>query len=331
MKQLVFSLSIIFCLFSCNSECEYAVDLNNVKADVTIKRLEKDLFKSNKQEDIKIILAKNPLFTEKYLLTALPDTQALSQILYNMYTNPDLKEFYFKGEKDNEEFKGLEAAIESLFKHVKYYYPSFHIPQVYTYVTGLEKNTQLYVEDSLIVIGIDHFFGKNTKFRPQEYDYMLERLQGKYIAPWIAFRLANEKFTQRNTDDETLLIDMIHWGKTHYFMKRVMPCTPDSTIIMYTGAQMTEVEDNMDLVWAHFIENKLFYETKPDIKRRYVEESPKVSAIGEKCPGRIGRYVGWQVVKAYMEKNPEVTLQQLMEETDAQKIFKLSKYKPKAK
>jgi gliding motility-associated lipoprotein GldB len=331
MKQLVIFLSIIFCLFSCNSECEYAVDLNNIKADVDIKRLEKDLFKSNKQEDIKLILNNNPLFTEKYLLTSLRDTQVLSQILLNMYTNPDLKEFYFKGEKDNEEFRGLREEIESLFKHTKFYYPSFHIPEVYTYVTGLEKNTQLFMDDSLIVIGIDHFFGKKAKFRPQEYEYMLERLQRKYIAVWIAFRLANEKFSQRDQDDETLLTDMVYWGKAHYFMKRIMPCVPDSAIIMYTGEQMNEVENNMNLVWAHFIENKLFYETKPDVKRRYVEESPKVSVIGEKCPGRIGRYLGWQIVKTYMEKNPEVTLQQLMEETDAQKIFKLSKYKPKAK
>lgn len=114
-------------------------------------------------------------------------------------------------------------------------------------------------------------------------------------------------------------------------MERVMPCVPDSIIIGYTSPQIQEVENNMDIIWSYFIENKLFYETNSLEIHRFTGEAPKVAVIGEKCPGRIGRYIGWQIVKTYMDKNPEVTLKELMKETDAAKIFKLSKYKPKAK
>jgi hypothetical protein len=149
--------------------------------------------------------------------------------------------------------------------------------------------------------------------------------------PALAFRIGLEQFARKDGRDETLLNDMVSWGKVCFFMEKVMPCVPDSAIIMYSEKELNDVNRNMDIIWGHFIENKLFYETKNDIKRRYVEEAPKVAVIGDKCPGRIGRYIGWQIVKAYMEKNPEVTLADLMDETDAQKIFKLSKYKPKVR
>ncbi|MDQ4140161.1 MAG: gliding motility lipoprotein GldB, partial [Bacteroidota bacterium] len=62
---------------------------------------------------------------------------------------------------------------------------------------------------------------------------------------------------------------------------------------------------------------------------KYLEDRPTVPEIDAKCPGRIGRWVGWQIVRIYMEENPDVTLQQLMAEKDAQKIFNESHYKPK--
>ena len=49
--------------------------------------------------------------------------------------------------------------------------------------------------------------------------------------------------------------------------------------------------------------------------------------IDNDSPGRVGRYIGWQIVKQYMDKHP-VSLKKLLI-TDAETIFKTSKYKPK--
>ncbi|MDF1518362.1 MAG: gliding motility lipoprotein GldB, partial [Lutibacter sp.] len=50
--------------------------------------------------------------------------------------------------------------------------------------------------------------------------------------------------------------------------------------------------------------------------------------IDKESPGRIGVWLGWQIVSAYMTNNNDVTLQQLLQ-TDAEEIFNKSKYKPK--
>ena len=54
------------------------------------------------------------------------------------------------------------------------------------------------------------------------------------------------------------------------------------------------------------------YESSHFIKNKYVNERPNVTEIGNECPGRIGQWLGWKIVNAYMKNNPEVTLQELM-------------------
>ena len=44
-------------------------------------------------------------------------------------------------------------------------------------------------------------------------------------------------------------------------------------------------------------------------------------------PGRIGVWIGWQIIKSYM-KNNDVTLQKLMD-TSPEIIYNKSKYKPR--
>ena len=61
---------------------------------------------------------------------------------------------------------------------------------------------------------------------------------------------------------------------------------------------------------------------------KFMGESPFIQGFPEGSPGRVGHYVGWQIVKAYMEKNPNTTIQELMQEQDAQRILTKSKYKP---
>ena len=58
-----------------------------------------------------------------------------------------------------------------------------------------------------------------------------------------------------------------------------------------------------------------------------MDERPNIPEIGEKCPGRIGSWVGLDIIRAYMENNPEISLQELMANPDAKDILNKSKYK----
>ena len=61
---------------------------------------------------------------------------------------------------------------------------------------------------------------------------------------------------------------------------------------------------------------------------KYTADGPFTSALSKESAPRIGYWTGWQIIKQYMDHNPEVTVEQLMKETDAQKILTKAKYKP---
>jgi hypothetical protein len=107
-----------------------------------------------------------------------------------------------------------------------------------------------------------------------------------------------------------------------------MPCAPDSLIIWYSGQQLTDVNENEDIIWANFVANQLIFETNHMTKTKYMDERPTVFEIGDKCPGRIGAWLGWQIIRSYREKNPDISVHQMMEIQSATAIFNNSGYKP---
>ncbi len=65
-----------------------------------------------------------------------------------------------------------------------------------------------------------------------------------------------------------------------------------------------------------------------NITKNYIGESPKTQELGEDAPGNIGSFTGWQIVKKFMNKNPEVSLDKMMN-MDPRELYIQSKYKPK--
>lgn len=64
--------------------------------------------------------------------------------------------------------------------------------------------------------------------------------------------------------------------------------------------------------------------------QRIIEEAPFTKfyeEIDRESPGRVGQWIGWQIVRSYMENN-NATIDQLLK-TEPIEIFNNSKYKPK--
>ena len=81
-------------------------------------------------------------------------------------------------------------------------------------------------------------------------------------------------------------------------------------------------------IWSYFIAQKKLYTTDQAEIMKFTVDGPFTSSLSKEAPPRIGYWVGRQIVKQYMEKNPNVTLEQLMNETNAQQILTKAKYKP---
>ena len=83
-------------------------------------------------------------------------------------------------------------------------------------------------------------------------------------------------------------------------------------------------------MWRFFIDDNLLFDTDSRLPNRFINLAPFSKfylEIDNESPGRIGQWVGWQIVRSFMEHN-ESGLQDMFK-MDAKQIFEKSKYKPK--
>lgn len=318
-------------LYGCGKEeepCAVQPDTSGIAVEASIVQLQDSLLHISSKQKLVGFLTRYPVLRDEIFRRAeYPDDSAFINELYFKLNNPHFDTLAAETRKVFGDLGGLRSEFQQAFKNLKYYYPDFTPPQVQTVVSGLD--TDLFVSDSLIIVSLDFYLGKGAKYRPKEYEYLLRKYDPSDIVPSCMLIYGiSPHFNKSELSDKTVLADMVAFGKSFYFAKHMLPCVPDSVLIWYTPEEIKGSRSNEDLIWKRFVESQVLYSTNHKVKQDYLGERPVTIQVGEKCPGRIGQWVGWQIVNKYAEQHPDKSLPSLMAEAQAQRLFKESAYKP---
>jgi hypothetical protein len=324
-------------LSGCNSNRLKDVDLSKVEmSPVKLLRLDEDVF-ATKPDSFQSVSKR---MTEKYgsfytsfifnIVNHGEERDSVYKALKLFVTDPDMNAVHKMVEQTYQsiEIAKIEEDLTQSFKYFKYHFPKTELPnQFVSFISGFNYNVT--TMDSCLGISLDMYMGASNKYYQmlQWPRYKVRSMSKEYILSdamrgWI-IHCFDKNETQNN-----LLNHMIFYGKIYYALDAVLPDAEDSIKIGYTTAQMEYCKQYKKNLWAHFLEKDRLF--KNDLKELapYVSEGPFTSAISKQCPPRIAMYMGWQIVRAYMDRNSDVTLQQLVDEKDSQKILTKSKYKP---
>jgi hypothetical protein len=319
-----FALGFLAC--KTDTKNESSSNSGSVEVKVYTENLDEALFACKSVQDVQSFLDKHPYLSDWYFTDAPVSKAELPAHLFQILQNKDFRAFKVQldsiiGDRNVSIINPLKESFQQIAK----YYPDFKAPEIKFMVTGFAGN-DLYISDSLIVIGLDYFGGPKAMYRPDVYDYQLRRYQKEYIVPSIIFFMSN-KYNHVNASDRTMLADMIGYGKGYEFVKQVMPNTPDSLILGYSEESLTRTYNSQQDIWAFFMANKLLYENTDLKKQKFIGERPFTTEIGNEVPGGIARWIGWRIVSRYMAENPNITLPELMKNDNAANILQASGYK----
>jgi gliding motility-associated lipoprotein GldB len=327
---LFFSISIYLAFYSCSTKdtCLPSPDISNISLSLEIERLDKKLFKIHTRTELKELLDDNFAFSEIFLARSqYPYDSIFINRFYDLLHNPAIDTLWKETESVYGDLENISIQFENSFKRIKYYYPEFKPPKIQFVFTGLSHD--MYVSDSLIIIGLDYYLGNEASYRPVDIpDYILKRYRKENIVP-NSLLLLSQNYNKIDIRDKTLLGEMIFYGKAFYFSKQMLPCVPDSIFLGYSPKEMEDIFHGQEIIWANFIENEVLFDTNHHIKDKFIAERPKTFEIGQNCPGRIGRWIGWEIVKDYMDNNKEATLPDLMKNNNSRIIFEKSGFKPR--
>lgn len=317
MKKIFILLTLIVVCCSCNEKSEVEKAVENIPLEIKVARFDKAFFET-KPENLQQLKSQYP-----YFFPAGND----DRVWLEKMQNPQWRELYGEVQKKFGDFSTQKEQIETLFKHIKYYFPESKTPKVVTVISEMDYSNKAIYTDSLVVISLELYLGKDHKFY-QFPEYLKQNFEPNQIMPDIVSSFGLRKIPPPT--DNTLLSQMIYAGKELYLKDLLLPEYSDADKIGYKPAQIQWCQENESYMWRFFIENSLLYDTDQKLLPRFINPAPFSKfylEIDNESPGRVGAWLGWQIVRAYMDNN-KVSLQQLLK-TDSKQIFEKSKYKPK--
>lgn len=332
---LSFSLFFSMQLFvSCTQQYRHHIDVLDEKVSLSLKRFEQDLFKQQTFDStvVKSLRHQYGKFFDLYCtrMIQLPSgNDAILALNLNQYTHDKyISEVYAESQKKYKDIGDVKEELEEVFKHYKYYFPKKVIPDLVTYIAPFNYNVM--AMDSLLGIGLDMYLGADYQYYsslelPQ---YMIRKFQKEYIVnDCIKGWFQSEWDVASNAND--MLSNMIYQGKELYFSQALAPDMDDTIRTGYTSNQLQWVRENESKIWSFFIEQKLLYNKSPGIYMKFINDGNSTNGFPKEAPAKLGCYIGWQIVQSYMDANRNISLEQLLNNNDAQKILSNSKYKPK--
>lgn len=241
--------------------------------------------------------------------------------------NPLWRELYAEVKKKYSNFEPVQKELETLFKHIKYNFPKTKTPKVITVISEMDYNNKVIYADSLLIISLELYLGKEHKFY-QFPNYLKQNFEEKQIMPDVVSGFSLNKIAP--ITDKTLLSQMIYFGKQLYLKDLLIPDYSDADKMGYTPEQLKWCEENESYIWRYFLEREMLYSNDSKLGNRFVNPAPFSKfylEIDNESPGRVGAWMGWQIVRSYA-KNNDVPIEELLK-MNAKEIFEKSKYKPK--
>ena len=294
---------------------------------VKIKRYDKALFAlplAQFKDNLSKIAPAYPLF----LKINLNDPSIVND-LQKFAADPNNRSLAVEVQKQYSDITFLENGLSDAFTRCATFFKGYRSPTVYTFISGIDYQFPIRYDGDNMAIGIDLFLGAGyTPYkRIQIPNYMTRRMTREKILPTCMAEVA-KYFLSVQKPGNTLLDRMIMEGKIMLFEDAVLPEVADSVKIGFTGEQLKWCNEYAGDVWKFMIERQLLYSTNPEETQKFMQDGPFTLSFGKESPARIGVWMGWQIVRKYLEENKSITLEQLFKNMDSQSILEKSGYKP---
>ena len=318
MYRLMFLIFLTFVLVSCENESKEEKEIAKITIDLKVTRFDQE-FAEVTSENLPELKAEYPyLFPESFT-----DSMWIAKA-----TDTIQQELNEEVEKAFPNFSKEEDGLIALFQHVKYYFPSFNVPQVITITSEVDYRNKVLLAPDYLFISLDTYLGKDHPFYLGLQEYLKKNFEKAQILPDVAENIGQVYVPK--PEDKTFLAHMLYYGKLLYLKDVFLPKIEDFRKIGYTPEELEWAKANEDQVWRYFVERELIFDSDTDLYSRFLYPAPFSKfylELDAESPARLGQYIGWQMIRQYMDKN-DVSVQEMLG-TNAETIFNKANYKPK--
>ena len=315
-------------------------DLSGIVVEPVFRHFDRDLFgldTTRMLEELQTLEANYPDFAPiyfDYILRSRNPTVSPEQhadFIRGFVGFPEVRQLYDTCQLVFGDWQPFADRFTEAFRYLTYYFPDLPTPDVTTFVSEYSMANFIYKEQSLAV-GLDFFLGDDYPYQllnpgnPAFSRYLTRSFNADHLVAKTLQPLVED--LSGPAPGDKLLDIMVHNGKRLYLLDALLPLTPDSVKLEVSQDQVAWLNENALQMWAFFLEEELLYSADWQKIRKYVDYSPNSPGMPDEAPGRTANWLGWQIVKQYMSRFPETSMQELIGLSDAQELLLKSRYKP---
>jgi hypothetical protein len=335
LKSLIYIslIGLIIVSNSCSKSNRFEIDTSKDRVEVKIHRFDKDLISldtTNMKPRLNSLYKKYseflPEFTNEIMDTAATDTLAIQHLFYKFLTDTTFSKTNKKTLETFADVTDIEKQISSAYTYIHYYFPEVKLPEIYFYVSGFNRSVM--IKNNFIGIGTDFYLGSDFyAYKGLTYEYIVKNMRRECLATDLVSAVLFRIFLM-NIPQNRLLDNMLFRGKVLYLMSVFMPNEKPENIIGYSPDQLKWSLTNEKQIWGTIIDQKHLFSTDALLINKYMNDAPFTAPISQESPGRLGTWIGLQIVQSYMNNNTKVTLRDLMKDNNYQNMLEKSGYRP---
>ncbi len=328
-----FLFGLFFLLSSCG-ENSLDVDVSEIEADIRVERFDIRLFEvpsESPESAIGTIYSDFGDFFDifnVYVINIGSASEKRYPSYLSMFINDPLNREVFEYTRNVfGEMEGINARLSDGFRHYLYHYPDSLLPRVVAYVSRF--NQGLFTVDRFVGVGLDQYLGADCPYYKQMGTplYLTRKKEPERIPVDVMMAWATQIYPYNDSLDN-VLNRMIHKGMLVWFVDAMYPQLEEQFKMGFTDDQMKWCQNNEKHMWTHLVEEKLLFSTDQMSIRKLTEDAPNTQFFTTESPGRAAVWQGLQIVRAFVSRNPQLTVSQVMSQGDYQEILRLSKYNP---
>ncbi|MBL4624755.1 MAG: hypothetical protein JKY42_06410 [Flavobacteriales bacterium] len=333
LKPIVFIL-ITLLLITCDND-RLDVNVSDIDLGISFNRFDKELEaadRANMIPEVDLLHEKYGSFFERYVNSVIntggPNPEVVASNLTGFLEDKHIRELHQKTFEKFEEMHEFQEEIKSAFTYYYYHFTGKPIPEIVTFISGF--NYAIIAMDSTLGLGLDMYLGADCEYYPAmgipQYKSNVmtpEHLVVDALKGWVISEFPDQ------SKERNLLSKMVYDGKILYLMDAFYPSKSDTIKIGFSSEQLAWCQHYEFNLWSHLVQNKLLFSKNQSDIVQFTGEGPFTRGFDKTSPARAGSWLGWQIVRSYMNRHPEISLNQLVEKKDAQAILQKSGYKPK--
>lgn len=330
----IFFIVLMSLLFQACSSDDFDADISNINIDLKVKRLDQDFFVTDRPaSDINQTLQSEfGSFYREYLENIIrigaPEDPMIAASIELFKEDPGIQQIQHEISKTYPDFTSEREALEKAFKYYAHYFPQDTIPLIITYNSGF--NFGIYPNDSVLGIGLEWYLGSDNpviqRLPPEMFpQYKRDKMKPEFlpinaVKGWLTVN--NQHFL---TGDK-LLSHIIFHGKIMYALNAMFPDEDLEKLFNYQPEQLVWNRENEYQVWQFLVENQLIFSSDSKEIAKMINDGPFTPGMPVESPGGVGVWLGYRIVENFMDKNPKLSLAELLEISNDQRILK--GYKP---